>query len=198
MICDNCGAETDKKERYCPNCGMEFPGPRPKPSKKKYYKNSRESTRDNPRSRENYGNNHYEDNSRSKGNYMNYQSKEDFERKPLKRRDYDDSKDFTYDIPHPKADYRNYNEKEDYERKPLKRKYYGNSLASARPNPYYQDEEDYESYYTDEEDYKTKKSGSSLGTMLLLLVIVLLFGFIIGLIMFSSPQSTPTIPGLSG
>jgi hypothetical protein len=184
MICDNCGAEIDKKERYCPNCGMELPGPTPKPSKKKYYKNSRAPTRDDSHSQKNYR------------NY--YDEEEDFERKPSKRSHHEDPADFTYDIPHPRTDYRNYyDEEEDYERKPLKRKYYERPSASAHYDSQYQDEPGYESYYTDEDDYETQKSGTSLGTILFVLIIILLLGFIIGLIMFSSNQIIPQVPGIN-
>jgi|GEM_PF-985778 len=183
MICDNCGAEIDKKERYCPNCGMELPGPAPKPSKKKYYKNSRASTPDDSHSQKNYR------------NY--YDEEEGYKRKPSKRSHQEDPADFTYDIPHPHTDYRNYDEEEDYERKPLKRKYYERPSASAHHDSQYQDELGYESYYTNEEEYETQKSGTSLGTILFVLIIILLLGFIIGLIMFSSNQIIPQVPGIN-
>jgi predicted nucleic acid-binding Zn-ribbon protein len=48
MICDNCGANIDKSEEYCPNCGMELLHSAPKHTKKKYYKNSEPVSRDNP------------------------------------------------------------------------------------------------------------------------------------------------------
>lgn len=181
MICDNCGAEIDKKERYCPNCGMELPGPVSKPSKKKHYRNSQPSTRGIPH---------------PKADYENYYDKADYE-KPLKRRHYRDSNDFSSDNFHPQKNYKHYNEEEDYKTKPLKRKYYRDSTYFTSDSPYQDD--DYESYYAEEEDYReTKKSGRNLGTILLLLIIVLLFGFIIGLVMFSSnTQSIPQVPGLN-
>ena len=179
MICDNCGAETDKKEMYCPNCGMEFPTH--KSSKNNHYKNSRAVTPDK---------------TYSKDNYRQQRNKQDFERNSLKRKDMDSS-DFTYDIPHPKADYRNYNEEEDYKRKPLKRKYYGDSPAPTRQDSHYQDELDYESYYEAEDSPKTKKSRISLGTICLFMVMILLLGFVIGLIMFSNTQSIPQVPGFN-
>lgn len=181
MICDNCGAEIDNKERYCPNCGMELPTS--KSSKKKNYKKSQQFNQDSFQSKKNYG---------------NYSNKEYFERKPS-REDDKDLSNFTYDIPHPKADYTNYNEKEDYKRKPLKRKYYGDSLASKRYSPSYQDDMDYESYYDygEEEVYETKKSGISLGTICLFMIMILLLGFVIGLILFSNTQVTPSVPGFN-
>lgn len=177
MICDNCGADIDNKERYCPNCGMELPT---KSSKKKYYKNSRPATRDNFQPRKN----------------RDYPTEEHFEKKPFKKRD-EDPADSIYYIPHPKADYSNHNEEEDYKRKPLKRKYYGRSASSRYDSPY-QDDLDYESYYDygNEEVPKAKKSRISLGTICLFMVMILLLGFVIGLIMFSN-QSIPHVPGFN-
>jgi len=179
MICDNCGSEIDKNERYCPDCGMELPGPRPKPSKKKYYKNSRQSNRNNRYSDENYENYHNEEHN--------------YEKKQLNRK-YKES-NYAQNIPNPHADYSNYNEKEDYKRKPLKRKYYGNPSASAQYDSHYPEETGYESYH--ENKTTKKKSGIGLGTICLLMVMILLFGFVIGLILFSSPQSIPQIPGIN-
>ena len=179
MICDNCGAETDKKEMYCPNCGMEFPTL--KSSKKKYYKNSQPATRDN---------------FQSKKDYRNSSNEEYLKRKPSRRED-KDSSDFTYDVPHPKADYRNYDEEEDYKRKPLKRKYYGSSIDSKGYESPHQDNLDYESYYKEEDAPKTKKSRISLGTICLFMVMILLLGFVIGLILFSNTQAIPQVPGFN-
>ena len=39
MICDNCGANIDKDEEYCPNCGMQLLDLPPNPTKKKYQRN---------------------------------------------------------------------------------------------------------------------------------------------------------------
>ncbi|MGB9979095.1 zinc-ribbon domain-containing protein [Methanobacterium sp.] len=181
MICDNCGAEIDNKERYCPNCGMELPTS--KSSKKKNYKNSQQFTSDN---------------FQSKKKYRNYSNEEYLERRPSRRRETNPS-DFAYDIPHPKADYTDYNEEEDYKRKPLKRKYYGNSAVSTRHDSHYQDDVDYESYYDygEENITKTKKSRISLGTICLFMVMILLLGFVIGLMLFSNTQVIPSVPGFN-
>lgn len=178
MICDNCGAEIDNKETYCPNCGMELPTS--KSSKKKSYKNSQQF-----------------DSFQSKKKYKNYPKKEHFEGKSSRRET--DPSDFTYDIPHPKADYTNYNEEEDYKRKPLKRKYYGSPSASKRHDSPYKNDMDYESYYNygEEEVPETKKSRLSLGTICLFMIMILLLGFVIGLILFSNTQITPSVPGFN-
>ena len=177
MICDNCGAEIDNKERYCPNCGMELPTS--KSSKKKNYRNSQQPTRDNSRSQ----------------NYWD-SNEEHLERKPSRRKD-DNPSDFTYDIPHPKADYIDYDEEEDYKRKPLKRKYYGSQSTPKRYDSHHQD--DYESYYDygEEEVPEAKKSRISLGTICLFMIMILLLGFIIGMILFSNTQVTPQVPGFN-
>lgn len=48
MICDNCGANIDKGEEYCPNCGMQLLDLPPNPmKKKKYYKDSKSIGSDN-------------------------------------------------------------------------------------------------------------------------------------------------------
>lgn len=179
MICDNCGEEIDNKERYCPNCGMELPTS--KSSKKKNYGNSQQSTRDSSRSQ----------------NYWD-SNEEHFERKPSRRKD-DNPSDFTYDIPHPKADYRDYDEEEDYKRKPLKRKYYGSPSTPKRYESHHQDDLDYESYYDygEEEVPEAKKSRISLGTICLFMIMILLLGFIIGMILFSNTQVTPQVPGFN-
>lgn len=179
MMCDNCGAEIDNKERYCPNCGMELPTS--KSSKKKSYRNSQQFTRDSFQSKKK----------------KDYSNEEYFERRSS-RRENNDPSDFTYDIPHPKADYTTYDEEEDYKRKPLKRKYYEGPSASKRYNS--QDNIDYESYYDygDEEVPETKKSGISLGTICLFMIMILLLGFVIGLMLFSNTQATPHIPGFNG
>ncbi len=175
MICDNCGAEINNKERYCPNCGMELPTS--KSSKKKYNRNSQQFTPDNFQSQ----------------NYRN-SNKENFERRSSK--EVTDPSDFTYDIPHPKSDYAHFNEEEDYKRKPLKRKYYGDARTSKHYESPYQDNLDYESYYNYEDDVpETKKSRISLGTICLFMVMILLLGFVIGLILFSNTQVTPQVPG---
>jgi hypothetical protein len=50
MICDNCGANIDKSEEYCPNCGMQLLDLPPAPmKKKKYYKDSESISPDNSR-----------------------------------------------------------------------------------------------------------------------------------------------------
>ena len=168
MICDNCGAEIDNQERYCPNCGMELP--KPKSSKNKPYKRSQQSKPDKFQSKR----------------YKDYPKG-----KPPKK---SENSDFMY-IPHPRADYTKYNEEEDYKRKPLKRKYYG---ASQTPKHYdSEDEADYESYYNEEEVPETKKSRISLGTICLFMVMILLLGFVIGLILFSNTQVTPQVPGFN-
>ena len=179
MICDNCGAEIDNRERYCPNCGMELPTS--KSSKKKNYRNSQQYTRDNSRSQ----------------NYWD-SNEEHLERKPSRRKD-DNPSDFTYDIPHPKADYRDYDEEEDYKRKPLKRKYYGSPSTPKHYESHHQDDFDYESYYDygEEEVPEAKKSRISLGTICLFMVMILLLGFIIGMILFSNTQVTPQVPGFN-
>ena len=178
MICANCGAEIDNTERYCPNCGMELPTS--KSSKKKYYKSSPAATGDS---------------FQPKKRYKNYSNEEYSQGKPFKK---GRNSDFTYDIPHPKADYTDYDEEEDYKRKPLKRKYYEGPSSSKRYNS--QDNIDYESYYDygDEEVPETKKSGISLGTICLFMIMILLFGFVIGLMLFSNTQATPHIPGFNG
>lgn len=47
MNCDNCGAEIDKDEEYCPNCGMQLFDLPPNPIKKKGNKNSEYLSREN-------------------------------------------------------------------------------------------------------------------------------------------------------
>ncbi len=178
MICDNCGEEIDNRERYCPNCGMELPTS--KSSKKKNYRNSQQFTRDSFQSKKN----------------RNYSNEEYSERRPS-RRENNDPSDFAYDIPHPKADYANYNEEEDYKRKPLKRKYYGSQSASRHYGSH--DDIDYESYYDygEEEVPETKKSRISLGTICLFMIMILLLGFVIGLMLFSNTQVIPSVPGFN-
>lgn len=47
MNCDNCGAEIDKDEEYCPNCGMQLFDLPPNPIKKKANKSSESSSVEN-------------------------------------------------------------------------------------------------------------------------------------------------------
>lgn len=106
MLCDNCGAEINKKEEYCPNCGMELPGSAPKPSKKKYHRDSAAFTRDIPHPKVNYEN--------------HYNEEADYEIKPLKRKYYGNPSASAYDDPYyqEEVNYESYYAKEDdYETK---------------------------------------------------------------------------------
>ncbi|MGB9937642.1 MAG: zinc-ribbon domain-containing protein [Methanobacterium sp.] len=147
MICDNCGANINKDEEYCPECGMEL-----LTHKKKNYhnksKNSKSSRKENSGEEE----------------FLNYNNSQSIE-------------------------------------KPIKEKYIG-YLEPESPNysQYYDDtyyEDDNPHYETDAEHYNEKK-GSKIGTIIVLLFIALVFGFIVGLLMFSSnSQYIPQIPGFN-
>lgn len=149
MICDNCGANIDKNEEYCPNCGMELLTPTPK--KNRYPKKPT-----NPR--------------REKS-------------KPS-----DDEEIFSHSNPHSIE-------------KPIKEKYIGYSEPESQDYSQYYDRDDYEDTepYNETEEYETpKEKGSGIGTIVLLLFIALVFGFIVGLLIFSSSsQHIPQIPGFS-
>ena len=84
MICDNCGSEIDKREEYCPDCGMELPGSAPKPSKRKYHKDQGAFTNDIPQ---------------PSMSFENYNEEADYKIKPLKRKYYGDPSPSTYDDP---------------------------------------------------------------------------------------------------
>ncbi len=84
MNCDNCGAEIDKDEEYCPNCGMQLFDLPPNPIKKKIDKISESSSAEKSGSDE----------------------KSDSLSKPIKQRYIEDSEPEN-------PDYSNYNEYED-------------------------------------------------------------------------------------
>ncbi|WP_414469583.1 zinc-ribbon domain-containing protein [Methanobacterium sp. ACI-7] len=150
MICDNCGANIDKNEEYCPNCGMELLTPKPK--KKKYHNEYRNPKRE-------------------------------------RRENLDDKEHF------------NYSKTQSIE-KPIKEKYIGYAEPESPDYSHY-DEDDYEDreHYPETRDYDeapTEKKGNGIGTIVLLLFIALVFGFIVGLFIFSNNnQFIPQIPGFN-
>jgi hypothetical protein len=153
MICDNCGANIDKGEEYCPNCGMELLTP--KIMKKK------DSRNDNKPENQSF--------------------------KPAKKK-YENSRSFSRD-------------NSQMVEKPIKQRYIDYSEPESPDYSHYHDENEYEEaespqqeYY--EEEYK-EKSGTGMGSIILLLFIALALGFIVGLLMFGS-QSIPQIPGFNG
>lgn len=84
MICDNCGAIIDKREEFCPNCGMQMLNLHPNPKKrKKYYKNSRSLNRNNSRPVDKPIKQRYIKNSKPKSqDYRQYFDDEEYEEPP--------------------------------------------------------------------------------------------------------------------
>lgn len=83
MPCDNCGAEIDKKEEYCPECGMELLSSVSKPKKKKYYKDPAPISHENS---------YFQDKPQKKEYYRDPEPviyKDSFHDKPLKKKYYE-------------------------------------------------------------------------------------------------------------
>jgi len=84
--------------------------------------------------------------------------------------------------------------------KSIKRRYYEDSAPVSHDYSQYVGEDEYEESEPPQQDhyegiYK-EKSGFGIWDIVILLFIVLIFGFIVGLLMFGS-QSTPQIPGFN-
>jgi hypothetical protein len=92
MICDNCGANIDKSEDYCPNCGMQLLDLPPAPKKKKkYYKDSKSISPDNSQIVEKPIKRRYtEDSVPESPDYSHYDSKydEEYEEAESPQQDY--------------------------------------------------------------------------------------------------------------
>ena len=205
MRCENCGSEVKKGERYCPSCGMELLVSDYKPQYKQNYKSNYK-----PLSKSDYKPDYKEDYS------SNYKPKS----KPDYKKDYKEDYSSNYK-PKSKPDYKkdynedyspNYKPKSKSSYKPLKDRYvkgdypergnyddyegvpdrFDNRGKRSKHRRY--ENRDYDGYEQDYEVQSKKKSGWT-GPIILFLIMALLFGLLIGFIMFSS--SMHSISGLN-
>ena len=181
MRCENCGSEVKKGERYCPSCGMELLVSDYKPQYKQNYKSNYK-----PRSKSDYEQDYeagYKPRSKS-GYKPDYEQDYEAVYKPKSKSNYKPLKDRYF-----KGDYPERGNYDDYESVPDK---FDNRGKRSKHRKY--ENRDYDEYERDYEVQSKKKSGWT-GPIILFLIMALLFGFLIGFIMFSS--SMHSIPGLN-
>ncbi|AEG17428.1 zinc ribbon domain-containing protein [Methanobacterium paludis] len=169
MRCENCGSEVRKGEKYCPSCGMELIVSDYKPRHKQDYKPNYKL-----KSKSDYKPDYKQDKSdyrsRSKSDYKqdyksDYQPKSKSDYKPLKNRYIKGE--------YPERDY------DDYEDIPDR---FDNKFERSKNKRY--ERRNYDEYEPDYEVQGKKKSGWK-GPIILFLIMALLFGFLIGFILFS-------------
>lgn len=172
MKCQNCGAKVRKWDTYCPKCGMELFSSEYKPLKNKYLRGEYHEQREGqiePYDLEG------EDNSAAEYYEDNYQNQDDYQNKEKNQHNPDENSQFDQD--------KNYNQGQN---KSYKKKYNGNRNYQQNYNPKGYQKKKYRGYDLDEY-YESEETGSSIwGTVFLLLIVALLFGFVMGFMFFST------------
>lgn len=184
MKCENCGTKVRKWDTYCPKCGMELSVSEYKPLKNKYLRGEYHEQREVPTEPydlegEDYSAaKYYEDTYQNEDNY----SDRDYNQQNQDNNyQYNQDRDYKQDNPD-----KSYKKDKSYKNKPYKKKYNQNRDYQHNYNPNEYKKKKYRGYDLDEY-YGTEENESSIwGTVFLLLVIALLFGFVIGIIFFST------------
>ena len=166
MKCENCGAKIKKRETYCPKCGMELFNSQYKPLKKKYLRGEYMEREEVATSTYDLEDDDYSESTYQQDKYQN--------------QNYNQDEDYNYNRDRKGKQYKQYNENKDYNQK-RKKNYQRNYNQKTNPQKKYQRGYDLDEYYESEE------SGSSIwGTIFLLLIVALLFGFVMGFMFFST------------
>lgn len=174
MKCENCGAKIRKWESYCPKCGMEIINSESKPLKNKYLRGEYHEHREvaiEPYDLDE------EDFSAAKYHEDTYQNKDNYSDRDYNQHNQDDDYHYNQD-----QDDQQHNRNKGY-----KKKYNPNRNYQQNYNPEGQQKKKYTRGYDLDEYYESEETGSSIwGTVFLLLIVALLFGFVMGFLFFST------------